>query len=73
MKIKLDRVSFRSSIQIKDFQHVHIEAGANVPPGADPRMVIDELKKFVAEELRAAKDGRMPTPRPAGRFRDLVL
>lgn len=71
--IAIDRVTFRSSIQIKQFQHVHVEAGAAVPEGADPSAVLHRVKQFVAAELRRAKEGDRPVqqPRP-GRFPDML-
>lgn len=65
--VKITSVSFRSSVQLKPFQHVHVEATAQVLPGQTADRVLDLLKTFVANELRRAKEGDvLPV---AGRFR----
>ena len=69
---RVDRVSFRSSIEVGPYQHVHVEASAAVPAHQNPSDVVDELKVFVAAELKAAKEGRTPTAKAAARFRDLT-
>lgn len=71
--VVIKTLSFRSSLQLKPFQHVHIEATADVPAGATPGVVMEVLKAYVAAELRIAKEG-FPTPQPHvdGRFRDLL-
>lgn len=67
---KIDRVSFRSSIELKPYQHAHIEASAAVGSNDDPSQVLDNLKRFVADELTYAKEG---DKRPvAGRFSDYL-
>jgi hypothetical protein len=64
-------VTVRSSIQLKSFQHLHIEASADVPDGEAPEYVVDKLKAFVAKELKVAKEGRVvPQPAVQGRFLD---
>lgn len=72
--VKIKSVTFRSSIPgAKQFQHLHVEASADVPPGANASDILDGVKAFVARELVRAKDGQ--TPKPAarqGRFSDLV-
>lgn len=66
----IKHVSFRSSIELKPYQHAHIEASADVSPNEDPAGVLDRLKVFVAEQLIFAKEG---DKRPvAGRFSDLL-
>jgi hypothetical protein len=67
-QVKIKSVSFRSSIQLKEFQHVHIEAAADVPVGESAGHTLDVLKKFVAAELRRAKEGEVPAARE-GQFR----
>jgi hypothetical protein len=67
-KVRIKTVTFRSSTQIKSFQHVHIEACADVPEGESAEATLDTLKDFVAKELRRAKEGEVP-PEPVGRFR----
>ncbi len=70
--LSIKSVSFRSSIPVEKFQHVHIEASADVPQGTDPSTVVDRLKVFVAAELRRARDGQKETVAKQGRFRDLL-
>lgn len=67
-KLRVKSVTFRSSVQLKSFQHAHIEASADVPEGVNPSVVVEFLKEFVANELRVAKEGEV-RPEPAGRFR----
>jgi hypothetical protein len=70
--VKIKSVTFRSSIPTgTKFQHLHVEASADVPAGANPSAVLDGVKAFVARELVRARDGEKPKPvaRP-GRFQD---
>lgn len=67
--VKITSVSFRSNIALDSkFNHIHIEASADVPAGERPETVVDQLKTFVARELKRAKEGVVP-PQPVGRFR----
>jgi hypothetical protein len=50
------------------YNHVHIEATADVPAGERPEAVIDQLKLFVAAELKRAKGEEVRTVSP-GKFR----
>jgi hypothetical protein len=51
-------VSFKANCSVEGrFNHVHIEAAADVPIGVSPRAVLEDLKEFVATELKRAKDG----------------
>jgi hypothetical protein len=66
---QIKTVSFRANVDIEKFRHVHVEASADVPAGVDPRSVVDDLKAFVAAELRRAKEGEVPASvRSDGRF-----
>jgi hypothetical protein len=72
-QVKIKSVTVRSSIQLKSFQHLHIEASADVPLGEEPEAVVDQLKSFVAKELKIAKEGRVvPQPAVQGRFLDTL-
>lgn len=64
---KITSVTFRSNVDIKPFHHIHIEATAQVLPGQTASGMLDQLKYFVANELRIAKEGES-VERP-GRFR----
>lgn len=66
-KVKVVRVSFRSSVEIKPYQHAHVELTADVLPGQTVAQVLDDLKLQVAAELRRAKTGEVPTEK-SGRF-----
>lgn len=55
--VKIRSVSFRANLAIDKFQHIHIEATADVPKDHEPEQVIEELKDFVARELIRARDG----------------
>lgn len=68
-KLNVTSVSFKSCIEIKPYQHAHVEMTATVAPGEDPSTVLDQLKVLVAAELKAAKEGRVPQPEVTGRFR----
>lgn len=71
--VVIKSVTVRSSIQLKSFQHFHVEASADVPVGEEPEYVVDKLKAFVAKELTRAKEGRVvPAPPVQGRFLDYV-
>jgi len=65
---RIKSVSFRSCVTIAQFRTVHIEASADVPVGVDPTKVVEDLKNFVASELKIAKDGEVRPVRR--RFRD---
>lgn len=68
--MRIKTVSFRSSIEVGKFQHVHIEMSADVEDGQTAREVLDQLKGAVAVELVRAKQGEeSKTP---GRFADLL-
>ena len=72
-QVKIKTVSVRSSIQLKSFQHFHVEASADVPVDTPPELVVDQLKEFVAGELNRAKEGRVvPAPPVQGRFLDTL-
>lgn len=72
-EVRIDRVTFRSSVQIRDFQHAHVEASATVPPGVTPEDALDKVKRFVAKELLIAKEGRVRQPvQPEGSFRGII-
>ena len=72
-KVAIKTVAVRSSIQLKSFQHFHVEATADVPEGEEPAYVIDQLKAFVALELTRAKEGKVaPAPPVQGRFLDVL-
>lgn len=70
--MKILMVTFRSSVHLKDSQHAHIEVTAQVGPPTsddnreDARKTLDELKDFVAEELKVVKEGRQV--KQPGRF-----
>jgi len=70
--IVISSVSFRGNLPIAGFQHIHIEATASVPAGVAPDVVLDELKKFVAAELKRAKDGVVEPVTREGRFADML-
>jgi hypothetical protein len=68
-KIKIKSVSFRANMPLDNrYNHVHIEATADVPAGERPEAVIDQLKLFVAAELKRAKGEEVRTVSP-GKFR----
>lgn len=68
-KIRIKSVSFRANTSLDSkFNHIHIEASADVPLNERPEAVLDALKKFVAKELKFAKEGQVETA-PARRFR----
>lgn len=70
--MKIKTLSVRSSIEIGRFQHLHIEATADVT-GNTPEATLDELKQFVADQLIRARLGDKPQPRPKqGRFNDML-
>lgn len=74
---RIRSVSFRSSVQIKSFQHVHVEASADVPLNRTPESVLDDVKKFVARELLRAKNGEIKQETRqvltrGGAFKDLL-
>ena len=80
-KAVIKTVSFRANLaqssassSLERYQHLHIEATADVPAGEDPRAVLDDLKVFVAQELKVAKEGETPKPQPAvrGSFRQFL-
>lgn len=52
-------MAFRSSVPLANFQHAHLEVEALVSENEDPRVVLEELKMFVAEELAIVRDGRV--------------
>lgn len=69
-KYKIKSVSFRSNFAVDGkYNHIHVEACADVPVGVNPQAVLDELKDFVANELRRAKEGEPVVQNPSGRFR----
>lgn len=64
-EIVIKTVSFRGNIAVgeeRSFQHVHVEATADVPKGDDPTRVLEALKEFVARELKVARHGASPRP-----------
>lgn len=69
IKTKIKSVSFRANVALDvKFNHVHIEASADVPEGTRPEDVVDDLKLWVSKELKRAKEGEV-LPQPVGRFR----
>lgn len=74
--MKILTVSFRANLPLKNFQHVHVEACAEVDHagGETPSMALEALKRWVAEELLLAKEGDQPVTPPTvrGRFQDLL-
>lgn len=70
-RFTIKSVSFRSNVNIDGkYNHAHVEASADVPSGVNPQLVLDELKDFVAQELRRAKEGEpVPVVKTSGRFR----
>lgn len=65
-------VRFRASIELKPYNHIHIECEAEVGT-EDPALVLADLKMFVAAQLKAAKEGTVPVAQTAsGRFQDLL-
>lgn len=59
----ITKVSYRDSIEVRPYQHAHIEAEATVPKGEDPAEVLAALRDFVRAELvkaREAADERTP-------------
>lgn len=60
LKSFVKSVTFRSNIEVEKYRHVHVEAAADIAPGDNPEDVMDMLKVFVAQELRRAKDGKLP-------------
>jgi hypothetical protein len=73
-EVAIKSVSFRGNIATSiqnRFQHVHIEAAADVLPDQSPREVLDFLQEFVARELKRARDGETAPPVPrSSRFAD---
>lgn len=69
---RIKSVSFRSSVEIGHFQHAHVEASAEVGPGESASAVLDQVKLFVADELRRAKHGEREVVAKSGKFNDLV-
>lgn len=60
---RITHVSFRSSISgAAQYQHLHVEATAEVGANDDPTVVLDGLKVFVARELHRARFGRTQDP-----------
>lgn len=58
---------------IGPYQHVHVEASADVPKGEDPALTLDKVKRFVAQELQRARTGGKPVPQERqGRFSDML-
>lgn len=69
-RVKIKSVSFRANVSTAKYEHIHIEATADVPDGERPEAVLDQLKTFVAKELKFAKEGEVvPEPKVRGRFR----
>lgn len=66
-EITIKTVSFRGMLMIGQYQNLHLEASADVPEGRTARETLDHLKKFVATELKRAKDGQVVLP-PSGTF-----
>lgn len=69
--IKIKSVSFRANVSVDGkYNHIHIEASADVPEGRKPEDVLETLKGWIAYELRKAKEGEAQVPVvPTGRFR----
>ena len=67
LKSAIKSVTFRANVPVSgQYQHVHVEAAADVAPGDSPSDVIDMLKDFVRSELLAAKNGE-PMPKVIAR------
>lgn len=63
---RITHVSFRSSISgAAQYQHLHVEATAEVAQGDDPSKVLDGLKVFVAQELHRARFGKQHAQDPS--------
>jgi len=63
-------VSFRANMPLEGkYQHIHIEAAADVPEGCSATEVLDDLKSWVGTELRRARHGEAVREVPPGRFR----
>lgn len=62
--MKIDRVTFRTSIELEKFQHAHVEASAPVSAKEKPEAVMEELKTFVIRQLKVAKYGEAISPPP---------
>jgi len=62
---KIKTVSFRSNVTVKPFHAVHIEVSADVGPREKPERVLEELKRWVAQQLRLVK-GATPRPKTLG-------
>jgi hypothetical protein len=72
-EVVIKTVHFRANLapdEDERFQHIHIEAVADVHEGFTPRQVLDALKTFVHGELQRAAQGEAPAEvRRPGRFR----
>jgi hypothetical protein len=61
--VKITNVTFRSSVQLQPFQHVHVEMSASVGDGEDPTVVLDLVKGLVAAQLQRALNFDPTAPR----------
>lgn len=70
MSTRIDSVAFRTSVQVGQFKHVHIEASATVGHNDTPTEALMAVKAFVRAELQrarreeAAGTGTLPDNRP---------
>jgi hypothetical protein len=74
-KVRISKVSFRANVQLKPYQTAHIEAECEVPAGVTPQEAVEQLKEFVAEELKTTKHGKermVPKSVRHGRFLDAL-
>ena len=55
--MRVKTITFGSSIQIKPYQHAHVQMTAELGRGETPKEALEELRKMVAEELLVTRDG----------------
>lgn len=55
--MRIKTVTVRCNIELKPYQHVHVEMTAELAPSDSVGGVIDELKKRIAVELMISKFG----------------
>ena len=69
--MKLKEVMFEANAEVKQFHHVKVGATATVQEGEDPSDVLDQLKRWVAQELAICKRGDAPAV-VKGKFLDYL-
>jgi hypothetical protein len=65
---RITSVTFRANVQLEPFHHTHVEATRSVGTDETPEQALQDVKDFVAQELRIAK-GEVRKVETPGRFR----